>query len=97
MEPLKKIALMGSFVLVIVLVGLSLVWVRIATVKGTYRYAEREKELRRVEQDVLQQRVRWLQMTSPKNLVKLAKRLELGPPEIDQFSRYERKQTNSKK
>ena len=67
----------------------AVIWVRTATVKETYRYFQKEKELRKVEQELKTLRVTWLQITSPKTLETLATALELVPPEMDQIVRYD--------
>ena len=67
----------------------TVVWVRTATVKDTYRYVQQEKELYRLEQETQAIRMQWLQLTAPKRLEALARTLELAPPRRQQILRYD--------
>lgn len=67
----------------------TVIWVRTATVKDTYLYVQREKEYRKLLQEIQGVRVRWLKLTAPKRLEGLAQTLGLTPPTRNQVLRYE--------
>lgn len=71
------------------LTAVSVIWVRTATVKGTYRYVQLEKEYRRIRETAQSDRVEWLRVTSPKRLEKVAANLGLSSPAIDQVVKYQ--------
>jgi hypothetical protein len=73
------------------LTAVSVIWVRTATVKGTYRYVQAEKEFRRLREATQSDRVEWLRMTSPRRLEKVATHLGLSAPTINQVLRYHSK------
>lgn len=64
------------------------IWVRAATVKDTYRFVKHEKALRKLEQEIQHEKVRWIKLSSPQRLEKLAATLGLQPPRLDQRVRY---------
>jgi hypothetical protein len=61
------------------------IWVRIETVKNTYLYVQREKELQRLEVQLQSEKVRWLKMTHPSRLEVLAKQLNMVAPKLSQY------------
>jgi len=65
------------------------VWIRTTTVMQAYQYVQQEKLLRQLQADVQSERVRWIKLTSPEELEKLAVALKLTPPESNQLFRYE--------
>ncbi len=68
----------------VVLSGI-VIWVRIETVKNTYLYVQREKELQRLEVQLQSEKVRWLKMTHPSRLEVLAKQLNMVAPKLSQY------------
>jgi hypothetical protein len=64
------------------------IWIRTSTVRDTYAYVQRERELRRLLQDIQADRVHWLKLTTPKRLENVAKHLGLRAPEMFQVVRY---------
>jgi len=64
------------------------IWIRTSTVKDTYLYVQREKEFRKLQEEIQANRVRWLRLTTPKRLEVIAKNLGLGAPELSQVLRY---------
>jgi len=83
--------------LLVVLAAVGNIWIRTETVKQAYRYVEFEKELRALQQGVQRRRVNWLGLTSPKQMERLAKRLDLYPPRVNQLLRYETKRRSGKR
>jgi hypothetical protein len=81
----------GLYLLSLLLFILStlVIWIRTSTVKGTYLYVQKEKELRRLEQDIQASRVRWLKLTTPKRLESIARGLGLKAPEMSQVLKYQ--------
>lgn len=65
------------------------IWIRTATVRDTYAFVQKERELRKLQQEIQAARVRWLKLTSPKRLEAMAKALNLQPPKIEQVLKYE--------
>ena len=63
-------------------------WVRTSTVKDTYAYVHQERDLRRLQQEIQAQRIRWLKLTSPKRLESLAHNLGLAAPGLHQTMKY---------
>jgi hypothetical protein len=84
----KRRDLYALFALVFALAA-GVIWIRTATVKDTYLYVQREKEYRRLEQEIQGVRVRWLKLTAPKRLEALAQSLGLMPPNRNQVLKYE--------
>jgi len=70
------------------LTAVSVIWVRTATVKRTYRYVQLEKEFRRMREAAQSDRVEWLRVTAPKRLEKVATTLGLASPTISQVVKY---------
>jgi hypothetical protein len=70
------------------LTAVSVIWVRTATVKGTYRYVQSEKEFRRLREAAQSDRVEWLRVTAPRKLEKIAAQLGLASPTISQVLKY---------
>lgn len=71
-----------------VIAACAVTWMRIATVKHTYTYVQNQKEVNRLQQELQAERVRWLQLTSPKKLETLARHLSLAPPKVDQILKF---------
>lgn len=65
----------------------SIIWVRTATVKATYAYVSREKELKLAETEAQEARLRWLKMTTPRRLENLAASLGLQAPRLQQIQK----------
>lgn len=74
------------FFLLFLLFGVSatVIWVRTATVRETYAFVQNEKELNRAKQVAQTTRLKWLKMTSPKQLETIAGNLGLAPPKLSQ-------------
>lgn len=70
------------------LLAAGVVWVRTATVKNTYEYVQFEKELKLAQQGIQETRVEWLKRTSPQQLDRIASRLDLRPPRVNQLMHY---------
>lgn len=73
------------WLLATVVVSGIIIWVRIETVKNTYQYVQREKELQRLEVQLQSEKVRWLRMTHPSRLEELAKKLSMVAPTLSQY------------
>lgn len=69
--------------------AVGVIWVRTATVKATYLYAQQEKELRKHQARIQRARVNWLRLTAPGRLDQLARNLRLFPAKGDQILKYE--------
>lgn len=65
----------------------AIIWVRTQTVKATYLYVQQDKTLRKLQQDVQAERVRWLKQTAPGRLEAIAVDLGLAAPALDQVVR----------
>ncbi len=65
----------------------AIIWVRTETVKATYEYVQKDKALRKLQQEVQAERVRWLKQTAPGRLEALAADLGLAAPTMDQVVR----------
>ena len=68
-------------------IGAGTVWIRLSTVKDTYRYVTRERELRRLQQEIQERRVAWLQLSSPGRLSSIAIDLGMRPPLEEQLAK----------
>lgn len=71
-------------------VAVGVIWVRTATVKATYLYAQQDKELRKNQSRLQRGRVNWLRLTAPARLDALARNLRLFPAKTDQVLKYEK-------
>lgn len=71
-------------------VAVGVIWVRTATVKATYLYAQQEKEFRKHQSRIQRARVNWLRLTAPARLDALARNLRLFPAKADQVLKYEK-------
>jgi len=80
--------LIALFVAIFLAAG-GVIWIRTLTVKDTYLYVQKEKEFRRLEQDIQASRVHWLRLTTPKRLEMLAHNLGMFPPTMNQELQYE--------
>jgi hypothetical protein len=72
----------------------SIIWVRTATVKATYLYVAREKELKLIEIDAQEARLRWLKMTTPRRLENLAGSLGLQAPNLQQIQKMSKERAH---
>jgi len=64
-----------------------IIWVRTQTVKATYLYVQKDKAVRKIQQDLQADRVRWLKQTAPGKLEAIALDLGLSAPTLDQVVR----------
>lgn len=78
------------WLVVVCAVAVGVIWVRTATVKATYLYAQQEKELRKHQSRIQRGRVNWLRLTAPARLDALARNLRLFPAKADQVLKYEK-------
>lgn len=94
--PVRKRA--ETYCLLGIIFGLAAgnIWVRAATVQQTYRFAGHERALRKLEQEIQHEKVRWIKLSSPQRLEKLAATLGLQPPRLDQRVRYRMPQTTDR-
>ena len=76
-------------VALVVLAAALNIWVRTATVKDAYYYVQQEKELRKLQREVQNNRVQWLHATTPERLKKFAYSLNLHPPAMNQLLKYQ--------
>lgn len=60
------------------------VWIRTATVKSTYEFVRQERDLKRMQEEMQNLRIRWLKLTSPSKLETLAQNQGMSPPKYDQ-------------
>jgi hypothetical protein len=84
-------------VTVVFLLASLVIWVRISTVKDTYRYVLQEKELIRAQQEIQAVKLKWLKETSPRKLEAVARNLRLFPPSINQTLKYRSERIVAKK
>jgi orotate phosphoribosyltransferase-like protein len=66
-----------------------LIWIRTVTVKETYSYVQYEKELRHLQQEIQETKVKWLSLTTPKRLELISKVLDLRSTDPSQILLYE--------
>ncbi len=78
------------WLVLICVVAVGVIWIRTATVKATYLYAQQEKELRKHQSRIQRGRVNWLRLTAPARLDALARNLKLNPAKADQVLKYEK-------
>src|SRR5262245_61255628 len=76
----------------LIVLSASVIWIRILTVKETYAYVRGEKELRKMEQDIQEQRLKLVKLTAPSRLQNKADDLGLGVPRINQVVKWGRLQ-----
>lgn len=88
-KPRPRVELAFWLVLVCA-VAVGVIWIRTATVKATYLYAQQEKELRKHQSRIQRARVNWLRLTAPARLDALARNLKLNPAKADQVLKYEK-------
>ncbi|MCB0416462.1 MAG: hypothetical protein H6617_11425 [Bdellovibrionaceae bacterium] len=69
-------------------VAISTIWVRTATVRDTYSYVKQEKKLKNLQREIQYEKIRWLKLTAPERLERFADSLDLHPPRMDQLLRY---------
>lgn len=74
---------------IVLFLAAGVIWVRTATVRETYAFVQKERELRKLQQEIQAARVRWLKVTAPKRLESMARSLGLAPAKIHQVLKYE--------
>ncbi len=74
-----------------------LVWIRALTVKSSYQFVGQERQYRQLEQEMQALRVRWLKITSPKQLESIAAQLVLEPAKIGQNLKLQPSKSEEKK
>jgi hypothetical protein len=77
-EPLLLVIAIG-------LMAVCVIWVRTLTVKETYQFVKKEKELRLSEYELQNQRLKLMRMTSPAKLQNRAKELDFVVPRAHQI------------
>ncbi len=65
-----------------------LIWVRTLTIKTTYNYAQNQRKLLELSNEIQQKKVMLLKLTSPQKLEILAKKLGLSPPGLERVVKY---------
>lgn len=72
---------------VVLVLSVSVIWIRTATVKSTYQYVQKENELKKLGSELQALRLQWLKQTAPQRLEQLAENLEMQAPTLGQISR----------
>jgi hypothetical protein len=88
-KPHHRVELFFWLVLVCA-VAVGVIWIRTATVKATYLFAQQEKEHKKHQSRIQRARVNWLRLTAPARLDALARNLRLYPAKADQVLKYEK-------
>lgn len=82
----------GLLVLLIVMSAV-VIWIRTLTVKETYAYVRAEKDLRKMEQELQDARLKLIKLTAPSRLQNKAEEFGLVVPQVHQVIKWERVQT----
>lgn len=79
----------AACLLALALLSFTLVRVRTATVRETYRFVQLDRERKKLEEELAALKARWARDTSPRRLEALASQLGLVAPRNGQVLRYE--------